>query len=377
MVADVPRDTPGGIRSYLLCTGAALEEAGHPVDYLFLEDLRPGLLRGRRARRLGVPWIIVIEVLRRRGRYDVVQVHETAASAYCRLRPWLPGLPPCVVASWGAEERYWREYAVRATRGRVQIRKGKGLWNRLLIRQSRLAFRKADHILVPSEDDLHYLADELGIAPERMTRVDSGVDESYFSVQRRDRRNGVRIAFVGAWCDKKGAPEIVEAWKRVTERNRSASLSLLCTASPAETVLTDFGPFRDRVTVQPFMSDADLRDALAVHDAFVLPSWFEGGMSLAAQQAASAGLACVVTSISGHADLFRQPCPEEDGALVVPPHDAEALSDALARLLNDEELVARLGVRARRRARAFSWRETARRSLEAYQRALERTAGAA
>jgi glycosyltransferase involved in cell wall biosynthesis len=376
-IADVSRGVPGGIRSFMLRTGDALTEMGHDVDYLFREDLHPGLFPGTHARRLAIPWLVAWELVRRRGRrYDVIDIHDAAASTYTRLRQILRALPPCVLSSWGAEERYWREYDVRARRVGLKQRRGKALWKRLLIRDSRIAFMNADHILVPSEDDLRYLREELGVPLERMTRVDSGVDDSYFSVARQPDSGATRIAFIGSWCDKKGSPELVHAWKRLVAENPRVRLSALCTVAPEASVLADFGDASDGVVVQPFVTDDALRNALSVHDVFVLPSWFEGGMALAAQQAASAGLACVVTDVSGHADLFRRDDPEADGALIVPPHDAEALTQALVRLTREPDLVARLGENARRRARAFSWRETARRSLEGYEQAVKSAAHA-
>ena len=58
-----------------------------------------------------------------------------------------------------------------------------------------------------------------------------------------------------------------------------------------------------------------------------------------------------------------------DAGLLMPPTDADALGAALLRLLDDAELREELRARGLRQARRFSWRETAERTLLAYQEA--------
>jgi len=55
-----------------------------------------------------------------------------------------------------------------------------------------------------------------------------------------------------------------------------------------------------------------------------------------------------------------------DAGLMVPPTDANALGEALLRLLNDADLRAEMRERGLRQAGRFSWRETAERTLAAY-----------
>jgi glycosyltransferase involved in cell wall biosynthesis len=79
-------------------------------------------------------------------------------------------------------------------------------------------------------------------------------------------------------------------------------------------------------------------------DVFVLPSLHEG-MPLAAMEAMEAGLPVVATRVIGSAEVVI------DGVtgLVTPAGDATALGGALAELLADPALRARLGRAGRRR----------------------------
>ena len=86
----------------------------------------------------------------------------------------------------------------------------------------------------------------------------------------------------------------------------------------------------------------DVPALLAACDVFALPSVYEGS-SLAVLEAMSAGLPCLATDCpSGPREISR------DGAdaLLVPLDDAQAYTDALARLMDDASLRAALGRRA-------------------------------
>jgi glycosyltransferase involved in cell wall biosynthesis len=373
-VADVSADVPGGMNLFMRRGGDALRRMGHEVDYLFRENLAPGI--PRQLRYVLVPWVVVREVrrlCRSPQRPDVVEIHEPLAAPYCFLRRRIPllALPPCVVVSYGSEERHWR--ATR-NRGRVVGRRPR-LRSRVVARtivlpQARYALRHADHVLVPSDRDGVYLSDRLRIPAERLTRVDSGVDDRYFQLEPAAWDGEVRILFIGTWIDRKGTLELARAWSIVSERDSRARLTLACTVAPAEEVVAAFDRGRDRVEVRPLATDGELVAMLASHHVFVLPAWFEGGMPLATLQAAAAGLPCVVSAIGGHVDIFRPEDPSRDGGVLVPPHDGEAVAGALLHLISNPAHASELGENARRRAKSFTWQENALRSLNGYRSAL-------
>jgi glycosyltransferase involved in cell wall biosynthesis len=372
--ADVPVEVTGGINSFMRTTGAELEERGHEVEYLFKEDLAHRLIR-RPLRRLLIPWLIAWKILRRQRRgpgYDIVEIHETSAAAYVLLRRVLRrlDLPPCVVISYGADERLWRAQIGRwhalGQRGSLKTR----LWHPItVLPQSRYALAHADHVLVSSDEDAEYVRARLGVDSTRIGRADSAVGSAYFSLERRPPEDGgTRLLFIGTWTDRKGIRELAAAWSTLSEHG-SIMLTLAGTVVPERQVLGSFDRNRERVTVAPRLSESELMGVIGRHDIFILPAWFEGGAPIAAIQAAAAGLPCVVTEIGGNTDVFRPRDPESDGALLIPAHDAAALVAAVERLVSEPELARRLGRNARARAREFTWDVTAERSLAAYRAA--------
>ena len=91
------------------------------------------------------------------------------------------------------------------------------------------------------------------------------------------------------------------------------------------------------------------------------------GSPIALLEAMACGLAPVLTSTTGAAELVR------DGvdALIVPPRDARALEAAVERLADDRDLLGRLRERAQATAQALSWERVAGRTIGFYEEQLE------
>jgi glycosyltransferase involved in cell wall biosynthesis len=79
---------------------------------------------------------------------------------------------------------------------------------------------------------------------------------------------------------------------------------------------------------------AECYDYLHHADVFVLPSIQEGSGSLSLIEALQAGVAVVASNVDG----IPEDISDGDGALLVPPGDARALSRAIGRLIADAEL---------------------------------------
>ena len=92
---------------------------------------------------------------------------------------------------------------------------------------------------------------------------------------------------------------------------------------------------------------ADMPALLRSQAIYVLSTHYEG-MPLALVEAMAAGCACIATDVVGVRGVIEHGVT----GLLVPESDAQALADAIARLLRDPALTARLGAAARVRALA-------------------------
>jgi glycosyltransferase involved in cell wall biosynthesis len=99
-------------------------------------------------------------------------------------------------------------------------------------------------------------------------------------------------------------------------------------------------------------------------DVFVFPTRYEA-FPLVALEAAAAGLPLVATPVNGVEELL------EDGeAGIAVERLPAAVADALVRLATRPDERARMGHAARRRATAFTWEDSVRRTLGLYDRLL-------
>ena len=352
----------------MLDTGAALEAMGHEVSYLWYEDMLPRVRHGG-LRRLLLPWSIAMRGLCEGKRWDVVEVHEPLGAVYgllrvLTLRRWLP---PLALLSHGLEGRSWAAYRERARRTRRPIAVRSRISIPLtVVAQAVVAAVTADVVIVLCSADASHLLNRFRLPRRRVMIAPSGVHKAFLDSPRAARDNEmIKIVFVGSWIDRKGTPELCEAWDAVADDPR-LRLTLAGTSRSAEDVLASLSPAnRDRVTVIRTITQEDLCALLTDQDIFVLPSWFEG-MPLSLLEAAACGLPCVVTSVCGVRDVFPDGQAEAFGAITIPPHRSDALIHALASLIADPARRAELGRRARRRASAFAWERSAERIALAY-----------
>lgn len=199
---------------------------------------------------------------------------------------------------------------------------------------------------------IHYLPNGVAIPPprDRAARRDARAALASVQPMLNIPEAAPLAVYTGRLHPAKGLGELVEAWDAVRADWPAARL---CVAGE--------GPLRD--TLQDQINARNLGghillagtfdsvdELLAAADLFVLPS-HEEGMSLALLEAMAAGLPIVATDIPGNRELAA----DGQHALLVPPGDAEALADAMARLLGNGSLAAQLAAAARGRvAEEFS-----------------------
>ncbi len=346
------------------------------MDHLFAEDMAvPG---SRRWRRVVVPLFVARHVLRLRARGeapDLVEVHEPLGAPYAvlralTLRRWLP---PMVAFSHGLQERGWKAQQARWRKiGRRGPLRSRLLIPLTLVAQARIALWLADVVVVLSTEDLQYLENKRCLRPSCVQRIDNGVERELLDTPRPSRSpGGANLLFVGQWIDRKGGPELAEAFSRLCRDHPASRLLVAGSGIPATDVLSDFpASVRGNVAVIESVSRPELHKLLGQADLFALPSWFEG-MPLSLLEAAAAGLPVVATDTCGIRDVLRPEDPGRDGGTLVPPHDSEALHAALDELTRDAALREELGARARARAAAFTWSHSAAGLQRAYRTAVD------
>jgi glycosyltransferase involved in cell wall biosynthesis len=182
---------------------------------------------------------------------------------------------------------------------------------------------------------------------------------------------GDYILAVGSIQPRKNLPLLIAAYADLRRARPQANLPQLALVGKkawlyAETLRAiDESGLRDLTVLTGYVAEADLPALYTGALCFVYPSYFEG-FGLPPLEA----MQCGAPVIAGN----RTSLPEvvHDAGLLFDPFDKEALKGALARMIDDANLRARLRVKGRERASHFSWRETARLTLQAYNRVAGR-----
>jgi glycosyltransferase involved in cell wall biosynthesis len=297
----------------------------------------------------------VIRSLRRlRGELDVIHTHQGLWEAVATGlgRTWLPDTPTLVQpASSGP---YGEADELQRTRG-------KGLLRKIILRNSAFA-------AISAEIERQWTG--LGVPPDRMIRMCSGVDAEHFHPGPSQVESQLpprpRVLFTGRLHPQKNLPLLLEAWTEVA-RQSDANLILLGPGRERQALIHLAGQLgiADRVLFAGAVPDA--AEHLRAADIFVLPSVAEG-MSNSLLEAMATGLPCVVSGIGGNADLVTD---GQTGRLIAGT-SPKSWSSTLIELLENPVAASRLGARARKRIeREFDLRVVVDRYAELYRRLID------
>ena len=125
----------------------------------------------------------------------------------------------------------------------------------------------------------------------------------------------------------------------------------------------------DRIQFIGFVSDPDLLHLYNACELFVFPSFYEG-FGLPALEAMACGRAVVCSNTSALPEVV------DGAAIVFDPYSTEQIVRALADLLLDHEIRARMERLGLQRAAHFSWQKTAERTLQVFREVAERSQSA-
>jgi glycosyltransferase involved in cell wall biosynthesis len=203
-------------------------------------------------------------------------------------------------------------------------------------------------VVVQNPDDLAMLTRRGLVHASRMVVVrGSGVDLARFV--GTPEPSGIPLVVLPArMLRDKGVEEFVDAARQLKARGVIARFALVGGPDPEnpaslpESTLSDWA--REGVIEYWGWRD-DMAEVFSACHVVCLPSYREG-LPTALVEAAACGRAVVTCDVPGCREVVRH----EDNGLLVPARDSRALAAAVACLLSDTELRARMGRRGRIRA---------------------------
>ncbi|HXT18190.1 MAG TPA: glycosyltransferase [Gemmatimonadaceae bacterium] len=334
---------PGGAEHMVLMLGEELARRGYEVTPVLPSYLDPWLVnefksRGFDPETFDAPSFVdpgylshLVRILKRRGA-DVVHSHEFLTSVYGGAAAAIARKPHVMTMHGGryyAGKRYRRE-ALR--------------WSA----------RRSRAVVGVSAATANELASHLRLSPERVRVVHNGIRPRLGDPLAVRRELGVTdgemlVVAIGNLKPVKAHTVLLEALVLLNARGTAPSWRLAIAGTGSEQgrleSLAEQHGVRDRLHLLGYR--ADVGNILAAADVWAMSSLSEG-LPLALIEAMFAGRPVVASNVGGMPEVITN----DVNGLLVPPSDAVALADALARLFADPALRERLAAAGKRDAEA-------------------------
>ena len=241
-----------------------------------------------------------------------------------------------------------------------------GMNRRLIVAEKKLA-DSSEAVIAVSQSVKHELVSRYGIDPDKVHVVHNGVDVGA-SQPSRKRQN--IFLYIGRQTAHKGLPYLLQAFGKFARSHREYELVIVGErleggVDPSLIHLSNELGIRDRVKFAGRLSERRTWEILGRARCLVLPSLAEAfGMTVLEAMASETPV--IATRVGGIPEVVRN----GRNGLLVPPADADALSESMERIASDSRLRRNLAEEGRRSCAQFTWDEMARRTIEVYEEAL-------
>lgn len=213
------------------------------------------------------------------------------------------------------------------------------------LEMERALYQNAAANFLSSEFAARSVIEDYAVPAERTLNVSLGMNLDFPS-EVPQRKNGQRILFVGVQWERKGGPDLVEAFTQIAADFPLAELHLVGCALSFN---------HPRIKVHGRIPREAVVGHLLAADVFCLPSRLDPSAAALAE-ASAYGLPVIGTRVGGNAERVIH----GQTGLLVDPERPDQLAAALRQLLGDAEERKRLGAAGRKFASEnFTWEAVA------------------
>jgi len=298
-------------------------------------------------RRLGFD----IPVRLRLDRPDLLHVQYTGP-----IRPGVPLVASVHDVSYLEHPRFFTRF--RATQLRITVKR---------------TIEAAARILTPSEFSRNAILRHYSVDEQKVVVIPNAASSVFRPVERQvsaallERKFGIAgpfVLMVGDLQPRKNHLGLLRAFEELLHahpqlRHRLVFVGKETWSSKDLHRAADRSPIADRIHFTGFVDDQDLVYFYGACDLFVFPSFYEGfGLPILEAMACGRAVTCSNTS--------AMPEVADGAAILFDPRSTREMTRAMADVLLDAELRARLERLGIQRAAQFSWEQAARRTLQVY-----------
>ena len=238
--------------------------------------------------------------------------------------------------------------------------------NRRADRNHAELLRRADRIIAVSECTRNDAIRVLGLAPEKIAVIHSGVADAFFTVDAADLA-AVRASYnltrpfvlsVGTIEPRKNIDALLDAYEALPRSLREEFELVI--AGPLGWASAGTAERVRRFRYFGYVPEADLAPLTAAATVFAYPSLYEGfGFPVA--QAMAAAVPVITSNVSSLPEIAG------DAAVMVDPRSLAELRDGLSKLLLSPDVRVELASRGRARAASFRWETCAAKSMRFFE----------
>jgi glycosyltransferase involved in cell wall biosynthesis len=282
---------------------------------------------------------------------DLIHVQYTA--------PLFTGIP-VVVTVHDVSFLEHPEYFTAARRSQLRLTVGRTV-------------KSAARILTVSEFSRDAILRAYDVDPGKVRAIPNAASPEFRVIGRERAQKAIRnllrfdapfILSVGDLQPRKNQIGLIEAFSKLLAECPQLNHHLVLTGkstwfTPKVIEAARSCGFASRIHFTGFVSDEDLLELYNACDCFVFPSFYEGfGLPILEAMACGRAVACSNTS--------SMPEVADGAGLLFDPHQTGEITRALKDILLDSELRGRMERLGLQRAAAFSWKKSARATLDVY-----------
>jgi glycosyltransferase involved in cell wall biosynthesis len=232
----------------------------------------------------------------------------------------------------------------------------------------RIVSNRLDGIITVSRDSARAITEAFGVPPEKIRVVYNGLDGNEFAPVPGLSKKPNNLIFVGNSEDrKKGLLYLLQSLLYLPEE---VTLTVVDGGAPQRSfapLLTEKYRMNHRVHFTGKIGPGELVYLYCRAEIAVVPSLYEGFGFPAAE-----AMACELPVVACTAGALPEVVGDDGAGILVPPRNAQALAQAIKRLLKDPELRQQMGRAARRRVLdLFTWENAARQMVDVYQEVID------
>jgi len=238
-----------------------------------------------------------------------------------------------------------------------------------------LQYIKNQYYITVSKFSKSRLVEEKKVKPENITFIYNGVNPTKFSPKRRKEAKkhfpmladieAPKVLYLSRFIEKKGISTLLKAIPSIL---KGEDVHFVFVGPGKKLDFDKYGIPQQNYTFLGYINHEATPFLYALSDIFVLPSLYEN-FPISILEAMASETAVVATNVGGVPEMITSGY----NGILIPPKDADSLTNALIWLVENDPLRKRLSKNARKTViKKFTWKQTAKKTKEYYENMLER-----